>query len=111
MTDFIEFTEATVNSTPSWFGFPITLKESSGVSRVDLTKYLDQYKIGTRLIFAGNITLQPYFKNVEYRVSGKLTNTNLTMNSTLWLGVYPALGTVQLDFIAEKMEEFFGLGF
>ena len=48
---------------------------------------------------------------VEYRVSGKLTNTNLTMNSTLWLGVYPALGTVQLDFIAEKMEEFFGLGF
>jgi len=111
LTDFIEFTEATVNSTPSWFGFPITLKESSGVSRVDLTKYLDQYKIGTRLIFAGNITLQPYFKNVEYRVSGKLTNTNLTMNSTLWLGVYPALGTVQLDFIAEKMEEFFGLGF
>lgn len=111
LTDFIEFTEATVNSTPSWFGFPITLKESSGVSRVDLTKYLDQYKIGTRLIFAGNITLQPYFRNVEYRVSGKLTNTNLTMNSTLWLGVYPALGTVQLDFIAEKMEEFFGLGF
>ena len=48
---------------------------------------------------------------VEYRVSGKLTNTNLTMNSTLWLGVYPALGTVQLDFITEKMEEFFGLGF
>jgi len=111
LTDFIEFTQATENSTPSWFGFPVTVKESSGVSRVDLIKYLDQHKIGTRLLFAGNITRQPYFENVEYRISGELTNTDVTMNSTLWLGVYPALGTVQLDFIAEKMEEFFGVGF
>ena len=111
LTDFIEFTEATENSTPSWFGFPITVKESAGVSRVDLTKYLDQNKIGTRLLFAGNLTRQPYFENVEYRISGKLTNTDITMNSTLWLGVFPALGKVQLDFIAEKLEEFFGVGF
>jgi CDP-6-deoxy-D-xylo-4-hexulose-3-dehydrase len=111
LTDFIEFTEATQNSTPSWFGFPITVKESSGVSRVDLTKYLDQNKIGTRLLFAGNLTRQPYFENVEYRISGELTNTDITMNSTLWLGVFPALGVVQLDFIAEKLEEFFGVGF
>ena len=111
LTDFIEFTQATENSTPSWFGFPVTVKESSGVSRVDLIKYLDQHKIGTRLLFAGNITRQPYFENVEYRISGELTNTDVTMNSTLWLGVYPALGTVQLDFIAEKMEEFFGINF
>ena len=111
LTDFIEFTEATENSTPSWFGFPITVKESAGVSRVDLTKYLDQNKIGTRLLFAGNLTRQPYFENVEYRISGKLTNTDITMNSTLWLGVFPALGKEQLDFIAEKLEEFFGVGF
>jgi len=111
LTDFIEFTEATENSTPSWFGFPITVKESAGVSRVDLTKYLDQNKIGTRLLFAGNLTRQPYFKDVEYRILGKLSNTDITMNNTLWLGIFPALGTEQLDFIAEKMEEFFGIGF
>jgi len=111
LIDFIEFTESTENSTPSWFGFPITVKESSGVSRVDLTKYLDQNKIGTRLLFAGNLTRQPYFENVEYRISGELTNTDITMNSTLWLGIFPALGSQQLDFVAEKLEEFFGVGF
>jgi len=62
VTDFIELTEPTENSTPSWFGFPITLKETAGVSRVDLTKYLDQQKIGTRLLFAGNLIRQPYFE-------------------------------------------------
>lgn len=111
LTDFIEFTEPTPNSTPSWFGFPITLKDSAGVSRVDLTKYLDQYKIGTRLLFAGNLIRQPYFQNVEYRISGELTNTDITMNNTLWLGVFPALGAEQLDFVVEKLEEFFGINF
>ncbi|MDQ7001095.1 MAG: lipopolysaccharide biosynthesis protein RfbH [Ghiorsea sp.] len=111
LTDFIELTDATKNTTPSWFGFPITIKESSGVSRVDLTKYLDQNKIGTRLLFAGNLTRQPYFQDVEYRISGELINTDVTMNQTLWLGIFPALGTEQLDFIAEKMEEFFGVNF
>jgi len=111
VADFIELTEATENATPSWFGFPITLKETAGVSRVDLTKYLDQYKIGTRLLFAGNLTRQPYFEGVEYRVSGELVNTDVTMNQTLWVGIYPGLGTEHLDFIAEKFEEFFGVNF
>ena len=111
LTDFIELTMPTENSTPSWFGFPITVKSNSGVSRVDLTKYLDQHKIGTRLLFAGNLTRQPYFEDIEYRVSGDLINTDITMNQTLWLGIYPGLGTAQLDYIAEKMEEFFGVNF
>ena len=109
--DFIEITAVTENSTPSWFGFPITVKDSAGVSRVDLTKYLDQNKIGTRLLFAGNLTRQPYFENIEYRISGELTNTDITMNSTLWLGIFPALGKEHLDFIADKLEEFFGVNF
>ncbi|MDX8380856.1 MAG: lipopolysaccharide biosynthesis protein RfbH [Ghiorsea sp.] len=109
--DFIELTEATENAAPSWFGFPITVKESSGVNRVDLTKYLDQNKIGTRLLFAGNLTRQPYFEGVEYRVSGELLNTDITMNQTLWVGIYPGLGKAHLDFIAEKFEEFFGVNF
>ncbi len=105
LTKFIDLPEITPNSTPSWFGFPITLKE--GVNRVEFIQYLDNHKIGTRLLFAGNLTKQPYFQDIEYRISGDLTNTNITMNQTLWLGIYPALGEVQLDFIAEKIEDFF----
>jgi CDP-6-deoxy-D-xylo-4-hexulose-3-dehydrase len=111
VTEFIELTEPTENSTPSWFGFPISIKRSAGVNRVDLTKYLDQNKIGTRLLFAGNLIRQPYFEDVEYRVVGELANTDVTMNQTLWLGIYPGLGTEQLDYIAEKLEEFFGVNF
>lgn len=111
LSDFIEVAEATPNSDPSWFGFPVTLKESSGVQRVDLMKYLDQNNIGTRLLFAGNLTRQPYFQNVEYRVVGELTNTDRAMNQTFWMGVQPSLGAEHFDFIGEKLEEFFGLGF
>ncbi len=111
VTDFIELTEPTENSTPSWFGFPITLKTTAGVNRVDLTKYLDQCKIGTRLLFAGNLIRQPYFEGVEYRIVGELTNTDITMNQTLWLGIFPGLGKEHLDYIAEKLEEFFGVNF
>jgi CDP-4-dehydro-6-deoxyglucose reductase, E1 len=111
LTDFLDFTEPTKNSKPSWFGFPITIKESSIFRRVDLIKYLDQNKIGTRLLFAGNLTKQPSFSDAIYRVSGDLTNTDITMNQTLWLGIYPALGVEEMNFMAEKFEEFFGIGF
>lgn len=111
LTDFIELPVATPNSNPSWFGFPITLKKDCGVNRVDLLKFLDQNKIGSRLLFAGNLTKQPYFKELEYRVVGELTNTDITMNDTFWIGLYPALGKEHFDFVAEKMEEFFGLNF
>ena len=111
LSDFIEIAEATPNSEPSWFGFPVTIKESAGVSRVDVVKFLDQHKIGTRLLFAGNLTRQPYFQDIEYRVVGDLTNTDRTMNNTFWLGIYPALGEEHFEFVAEKLEEFFGVSF
>ena len=111
LTDFIHLPIPTPNSNPSWFGFPITLKEGCGVSRVDVTKFLDSHKIGSRLLFAGNLLKQPYFKDVEYRVVGDLTHTDKTMNDTFWIGVQPALDEVHFDFVAEKMEEFFGLNF
>jgi CDP-6-deoxy-D-xylo-4-hexulose-3-dehydrase len=111
LSDFLEITEPTPNSEPSWFGFPVTLKESSGVKRVDLLKFLDQHKIGTRLLFAGNLTRQPYFHGVEHRVVGDLTNTDRTMNQTFWLGVQPSLGQEHFDYVGEKLEEFFGIGF
>jgi CDP-4-dehydro-6-deoxyglucose reductase, E1 len=105
LTEFITLPKATSNSTPSWFGFTITLKKD--VDRHTFIKYLDSHKIGTRLLFAGNLTKQPYFQDVEYRISGDLTNTNITMNKTLWLGIYPALGREQLDYIAESFTSYF----
>jgi CDP-6-deoxy-D-xylo-4-hexulose-3-dehydrase len=109
--EFLELPEATAKSDPSWFGFPITLKETSGVERIDLVKFLDEAKIGTRLLFAGNLTRQPYFANVKYRVVGELTNTDRIMNQTFWIGIYPGLTTEHLDYVVSKFEEFFGLNF
>jgi CDP-6-deoxy-D-xylo-4-hexulose-3-dehydrase len=111
LNDFIHLPVATENSNPSWFGFPITLKDNCGSNRVDLLKFLDSHKIGTRLLFAGNLTKQPYFKDVEHRVVGELIQTDKTMNDTFWIGVQPALTNEHLDFVVEKMEEFFGLNF
>jgi CDP-6-deoxy-D-xylo-4-hexulose-3-dehydrase len=103
--------EPTEHSDPSWFGFPITLKENCPVTRLDLLTYLDQNKVGTRLLFAGNLTRQHYMVGANYRVSGDLVQTDIVMNSTFWIGVQPALTNEHLDFVVEKMEEFFGLGF
>lgn len=111
LDDMLQIAEATEYSIPSWFGFPITLKKESGVNRTDLIKYLDQNKIGTRLLFAGNLTRQPYFKDVDYRVVGRLVNTDITMSQTFWVGIYPGLDHDHLDFIVEKLEEYFGINF
>jgi CDP-4-dehydro-6-deoxyglucose reductase, E1 len=111
LEEFLQLPEATPNSEPSWFGFPVVLKESAGVKRVDLLSYLNDHKIGTRLLFSGNLTRQPYMIGRNYRVSGELTNTDIVMNQTFWLGVYPGLTTSHLDYVVLKLEEFFGLGF
>lgn len=109
--EFIQLPVATENSDPSWFGFPITLKESCPVSRVDLTSFLDQMKVGTRLLFAGNLTRQPYMENVNYRISGSLINTDQVMNNTFWIGVQPALTPEMLEYAATQIETFLGLNF
>ena len=107
LSDHLDIAEATPKSTPSWFGFPITLRTKDYKKRLELTKFLDQHKIGTRLLFAGSLIRQPYFENVTYRVASDLKNTDVTMNNTFWLGVYPGLKSEHLDFVAEKLGEFF----
>ncbi len=109
--EFLLLPEATPNSDPSWFGFPVTIKAAAGINRVDLLQYLDQNKIGTRLLFAGNLTRQPYMKGRNFRISGDLTNTDTVMNDTFWIGVYPGLSKEMLDFVIEKLEAFFGVNF
>ncbi|KFE57850.1 lipopolysaccharide biosynthesis protein RfbH [Pseudomonas syringae] len=108
-TDFLILPEATPNSDPSWFGFPLTLRDGCGINRLDLVRYLDSQAVGTRLLFAGNLTRQPYMLNRNYRVSGDLTVTDKIMNDTFWVGVWPGLGEEHLEHIVRCMETFFGL--
>jgi len=109
--EFISLPEATENSDPSWFGFLITLKDNNDFSRVDFLKYLDQHNIGTRLLFAGNLTKQPYMMEKNFRISGDLKVTNEVMNNSFWVGVHPGLTKVMLDYIVDRFETFFGLNF
>ncbi len=109
--DFLILPEATPNSDPSWFGFLMTIKSEANIRRVDLLSYLDQEKIGTRLLFAGNLTRQPYMQGRNYRVSGALTHTDKVMNDSFWVGVYPGLSEEMLDFTATKIESFLGVNF
>ena len=109
--EFMLLPHATPGSDPSWFGFPLTLHEGCGVNRVDLLQYLDQHRIGTRLLFAGNLTRQPYMIGRNFRVSGQLTHTDTVMNQTFWLGVYPGLDEEKLDYVASTLETFFGVNF
>lgn len=110
-SEFFELPQATPGSDPSWFGFLLTLRPESGIRRVDLLNYLDQHKIGTRLLFAGNLTRQPYMAGRHYRVSGELRNTDLVMNQSFWIGVYPGLTQQMLDYACTQIETFLGLRF
>jgi CDP-4-dehydro-6-deoxyglucose reductase, E1 len=103
--------EATAKSVPSWFGFPITIRGTADFDRVDLLKYLDQKKIGCRLLFAGNLTRQPYLSGRSYRVAGGLVNSDKIMNDTFWIGVYPGLTEEMLDYAATAIETFVGVRF
>jgi CDP-6-deoxy-D-xylo-4-hexulose-3-dehydrase len=109
--EFVSLPEPTEHSDPSWFGFPITLKENCPVTRLELLTYLDQNKVGTRLLFAGNLTCQPYMIGANYRISGELTNTDYVMNNTFWIGVQPSLTKEMLEFVARKIEIYLGVNF
>ncbi|OQY05500.1 MAG: lipopolysaccharide biosynthesis protein RfbH [Bacteroidetes bacterium 4572_117] len=97
---------ATENSEPSWFGFLITVKEEAGVSRNDLVQFLNQNKIHTRNLFAGNIVRQPAFENIEKRIVGDLKNTDYIMYNTFFIGLYPGNGKAEIDYVISKFEEF-----
>ncbi len=96
--------EPTPGSEPSWFGFPLSLKEDERPALID---FLEQRKIGTRLLFGGNLTRQPYFEGREYRVHGNLTNTDSVMQRAFWIGVYPGLEPAMLDYIIEAFHDFY----
>lgn len=107
LEDFIILPKAENNSDPSWFGFPISLKGDNKYNRNDITKYLNEKKIGTRLLFSGNLTKQPSMKNCKFKVHKNLKNTDFIMNNTFWIGLYPGLDIDQLDYTITNIKNFF----
>jgi len=99
--------EHIAGATPSWFGYLISVKPNSGFTKNQLVQYLEKKQIATRMLFAGNITKQPAFSGVRYRVCGKLTNTDYIMNNTFWIGVYPAITEEMIEYVLEVFESFF----
>jgi CDP-6-deoxy-D-xylo-4-hexulose-3-dehydrase len=93
---------------PSWFGFPITINPEAGIERKDMVDFLADHQIGTRLLFAGNATKQPFMKDKEYRVVGDLKQSDLVMTNLFWIGVQPALTREMLDYTATTIENFLG---
>jgi CDP-6-deoxy-D-xylo-4-hexulose-3-dehydrase len=106
LEEFLILPEATPGSDPSWFGFLLTVRPGAPFTRNELVQHLNAAKIGTRLLFAGNLTRQPAYKDVPYRVVGELTNTDLVMNNTFWVGVFPGLSPAMLEYIAGSIREF-----
>jgi CDP-6-deoxy-D-xylo-4-hexulose-3-dehydrase len=105
LEDVLILPQATPNSEPSWFGYPITLRENAPVARDEVTQHLDANRIGTRLLFGGNLIRQPYMRGREYRVVGELTNADIVTNRTFWIGIYPGLGEDHLQFAAETIKK------
>ena len=106
LQSFLLLPEATPNSDPAWFGFPITVKPEAPFTRNELTRWLEDARIGTRLLFGGNLIRQPYMAGRAFRTVGDLAQADLIMERTFWVGVYPGLGGEQIDFMIEKIQEF-----
>lgn len=106
LAEFLILPEAGTHSDPSWFGFPIGVRTDAPFTRDELTKALEAKRIGTRLLFAGNLLRQPAYGGYEYRVVGELTNTDFVMHQVFWIGVYPGLNAEMLDFVVATATEF-----
>jgi CDP-6-deoxy-D-xylo-4-hexulose-3-dehydrase len=106
LEEFLILPEASEHSDPSWFGFPIGVKTDAPFTRDQLTHSLEAQKIGTRLLFAGNLLRQPAYEGWEYRMVGELPNTDFVMNRVFWIGVYPGLTKEMLDFIVKTATDF-----
>lgn len=105
LQEFFLLPEATPGSEPSWFGFPLAVKPESGLTRDKVTHYLESRKIGTRLLFGGNLVRQPAYKDADFRVIGDLKNTDYVMNNVFWIGVYPGLNDSMLQHMLQSLNE------
>ena len=105
LEDLLILPQATPNSEPSWFGYPITLREGAPVSRSELVQHLDASGVGTRLLFGGNLVRQPYMRDRKFRTVGELTNADIVTDRTFWIGLYPGLGPDHIGYAVERISE------
>ena len=108
LDDLLLLPKATEHSNPSWFGFAMTVKEDSPKTRNEIVQALNEMKIATRLLFGGNLLRQPAFAGTPRRVHGELTNTDIVMNDTFWIGVWPGLSISMLDYMIESLHKILG---
>ena len=106
LEEFFVLPEATAGTEPSWFGFVLTLRDGAPFSRDQLLRHLDAHKIGTRLLFGGNLVRQPYMLGRPFRVVGDLANSDRIMRQTFWIGVYPGLSDAAIDYMLEVIGGF-----
>ncbi len=106
LESFLILPEATPGTEPSWFGFPITVRADAPFTRDKLILHLNELKIGTRLLFGGNLVRQPYMNGRNFRVSGSLRNADAVVDRTFWIGVYPGITAEQIDFVLATFEDF-----
>jgi CDP-4-dehydro-6-deoxyglucose reductase, E1 len=106
LDDVLVLPEATPNSEPSWFGFPIMVREDAPFTRDALTRFLESRRIGTRLLFGGNLVRQPAYEEVKYRVVGDLANSDRVMHGAFWIGVHPGLTEEMLGYMIESVNAF-----
>ena len=104
--EFFILPKVSPKAKPSWFGFPITIRPNAPFTRNKLVEFLDENKIGTRLLFGGNLLKQPYMKNQNYKIIGDLKNSDIVVNNTFWIGVYPGLGAEELSYVLEIFQNF-----
>ncbi len=109
LEEFFILPEATAHSEPSWFGFPLAVRPEAPFSRNDLIRHLDRAKIDTRLLFGGNLTRQPAYRDMPHRKVGPLANSDFVMNQVFWIGVYPGLRREMLDYVIDTMTEYVSL--
>lgn len=104
---YVVLPSAVKDADPSWFGFPILVREQAPFSRSDLVNHLEDHKIATRMLFGGNLLKQPAYEGIRYRVSGSIKNTDKVMNNLFWVGIYPGLTIEMLDYVIAMVDKFF----
>lgn len=108
LEEFFILPEATPNSDPSWFGYPLTIRDGAPFTRRQLLLHLTEQKIGTRLLFGSNLIRQPYMIGRHYRVAGELTNSDKVVDNSFWIGVYPGLGDAEISWTVDQIQQFTG---
>jgi CDP-6-deoxy-D-xylo-4-hexulose-3-dehydrase len=106
LEEFFVLPEPTPGAEPSWFGFLLTVRESAPFDRNSIVRHLDEHKIGTRLLFGGNLIRQPYMSGRHYRVHGPLTNSDRVVGQTFWIGVFPGIGEPEAGYVLDVIHRF-----